>query len=77
MKGVSTNECPVSFLDKAPKDIALVKLWQKAERIKTTLGTLLGSDDAWIEDVEDLLAALQDELKHTYDEHREKLVQFG
>lgn len=44
----------------------------KAERRKTTLSELLGLDEAWIEDVEELLAATQDLIKDAYEKDREK-----
>jgi hypothetical protein len=75
------DECPVSVLTtnrggkgaiSGPRAVRLVKLWQKAERQHTTLTALLGSHEAWIEDVEDLLSGAQEQVKATFEIEREK-----
>lgn len=77
VKDVAVNECPVSFLDRAPEAIHLVKFWMKGERTRKTLSKMLGDDAAWLEDVEDLLAACQDAVKDTHKAEVDKLIQLG
>lgn len=62
------DECPVSLITKTtsnprkpdyitgPRAAELVRLWFKARRAKTTLSKLLGSNAAWVEDVETILS---------------------
>lgn len=81
------DECPVSFLS-AQRDgrqpfitgaraTRLVRLWQKTERRKSTLTEALDTDEAWIEDVEDLLANTQEAVKEAYEKDRDKRISLG
>lgn len=65
IRDFALNECPVSYI--TAKSQTLVKLWQKAGKRNKTLNEMLGTDEGWLEDAEELLQATSDEVKEAYE----------
>jgi hypothetical protein len=84
IRTLKLDECPVSRLSRkspddinvnGPKAVRLVKLWSRTERNHTTLSQALEIDDCWLEDVEEILSAAQEDLKATFEREQAKRMQ--